>query len=73
MQAHGFHQQQHQQLLRIRSRTAHLPAAVLSTCSSSSGCCSAHSLRAQRHGHIHAASTQAAAAAGNSIGAVSLP
>jgi hypothetical protein len=72
MQVHGF--VQHQQLLRIRSRTPYVPAAVPSTCSSRFGRCSAHSLRAQERSHLHAASTLAAAvAAGNSISLVSFP
>jgi hypothetical protein len=62
MQSHRSHQ--HQQVLCVRSRTAHVPAAVLSTCSSSSGRYLAHSLRAEQHGHIH---TISALAAGNSI------
>jgi hypothetical protein len=44
-----------------------------STCVSSSGRCSAHSLRVPQHSHIRAASTLAAVAAGNSNSLVSCP
>jgi hypothetical protein len=66
----GFHQ--NQQLLRIRSGTGHVRAAVLSTCSSSSSRCSAHSLHAEQHSHLYAA-TELAVIAGNSISLASFP
>jgi hypothetical protein len=71
MHAHGFHQ--HHQLQQIRSRTARAPAAMPSTCISSSGRCSAHSLCARQHSHIRAASTLATVAAANSNSLVSCP